>query len=434
MLLFYLMCLAGIAQAVRFNAKEINANFRAVNKQLTMLERKVNFLRNATFHHGNRLRNSTNQNFWLYDQMNRLHRRIEEMERIQNRQQTDGEDLKKDVADNKILIQTSNVNLQNQLNNQHSSLSRRLEKLEQENKLQKENIKSLEDKLRLETAKYKNLFSRVRTLSGSIWSVHYNMSRSIEKLRKRHEWLATYIYNKTTEDTNLHNNVRHLQNHIQDLQQQLHYLETKIEEGKYESEHKLQANEEKTEELMKSFKEKLFAHIKDHAKNTQVKSKKNTSPKPTISTTFKPTQKVTEQETTTGDELMIIKTEMTTSQQPSTFKMNKMTTEKKSSTQSTISSTKTEQKTTATKAIKTKTQPTTTTRALSPTIRNNKLAATSNLWERGIIDKEELGEDSHQPTEHIEEDHEKYLPLMTLLHLLRNGGYRGNMLGGEQRK
>lgn len=417
-----------LVNGVRFNAKEINSNFQAINSQLTTLEQKMNFLKNRTLFYESYLRNSTGKHFLIQDLVKRLHRRINDIDILQKRNQNDQDELEKSVARHTLLIHTSNTNLQNKINDYHNALLRRLEKLEQDNTAHKQNNQRVEERLKAESTKNRNLLSLINMLSGDIRSVHNNMTRSINKLRSKHEWLATYLHNKSIEDAQLHNMVRALQVNIRDMQQSLFSLEMKT------TEHRLQqkSSQRVTQGMIK---EKLLQYLKKHkAKYSSLKTTTTTTTSEPLTPTERPIERITNAtlKPKTTITTTTTKKTTTTTAMPTTLATKSQTPKTESTTTTTIKAIKTTTLpiTLTTKSQASTTEPTTTTPTMNPM---EELAAKITTTTTTVKELES-NEDNMKEAElmkHVDNSEtSESKPLQDLVELLNDGGYR-NILWGR---
>ena len=280
----YLLVLTVFTGAIngrsRFSAKEIERNFTGIYNEIREIEKSLQSYHQRMERLSYESRNDTVAYNQLLKRLTNLHYELDRVKKIQ-KQELDEKIRWKILAENNSrLIYNFKVHLQNQINKNQNSLFKRLEILERRYNLQQQSVLHLENKLDLEVVKNARLSDQVVDLKDSIRKVYNNMTLAITKLRRKHDWLASRIHNKSVADTEM---MRYYRRFAEELQKQIYALDQKIA-----------IEQKETPVRLKELLMTLLAEITEKAKTTS-----GTTIPTTTTTTGQPATTTTTTTTTT---------------------------------------------------------------------------------------------------------------------------------------
>lgn len=331
--LFVLIVFAGtIHGASRFNAKVIERNFIGIYNEIREIEKSLKNYNNRMEQMSQKSQNDTEAYHQLLKRLDNLHSELDRIREIQKQELSNKIRWKTLAENNSRLIYNFRIHLQNQLNKNQKSLFNRLAHLELRYNTQQQSVLNLEQKLDHEVAKNARLSHKVSGLKDTIRKMYSNMTSAITKLRRKHDWLASRIHNKSAADTEM---MRYYRRFAEELQKQIYALDQKI------------AIEQKETPLrLKELLVNLLAEIteKQNAKTTNepttTKETTTTTKSRTKSSTSSP--RITKKLTTMRSRKTPSTTQATT---PTTTTTKELATE---TTEETIPQTTTQQKTSST--------------------------------------------------------------------------------------
>ena len=223
--LFVLIVLAGTNYGARFNAKVIERNFTGIYNEIREIEKSLESYHNRMERLSSKSQNDTMAYNQLLKRLENLHAELDRIKKIQ-KQELDNKTRWKTLAENNSrLIYNFRVHLQNQINKNQKSLFSRLARLELRYNTQQQSVLNLEQKLDHEVAKNTRLTHKVSGLKDTIRKMCTNMTSAITKLRRKHNWLASRIHNKSAADTEM---MRYYRRFAEELQKQIYALDQKI--------------------------------------------------------------------------------------------------------------------------------------------------------------------------------------------------------------
>uniref|UniRef100_A0A069DMR6 Putative cnidarian restricted secerted protein n=1 Tax=Clytia hemisphaerica TaxID=252671 RepID=A0A069DMR6_9CNID len=328
-LILFTILLNFIECRIRLNAKEIEKNFDGIHQEIVEIKKNLQYYLKRINTLDGKSRNDTVIYNKLVQRLNHLRYELDRIKEIQQRELKEKLHWKAKAENNSRLIYDFKLGLQNKINQNQNLLTKRIERLEQQYLYGHRSILNLEEKIGRETIKNQRLSSELQMLKSSIRQVYNNMTASINKLRRKHDWMANRIFNKSVENTET---MRHFQRYAEELQQQIFALQKRASTEEKEAPFRLKDmlmsllyESEKSQKISTTVKTAEPSTASVTATTTQTTLPTTTTLRPT---TLKPTTTTTT--TTTTKKLPTTSTSrpstVSTSRQSKTSSMKTSTT------------------------------------------------------------------------------------------------------------